>query len=85
MSVYARNYRMKRKEEPVLPVPNLRLSTTKKSDYCAMYEFLEKIGYDLNRNIHEQFCEKYGLIPKKKRKGSPNSYFPSDCNEKNPL
>jgi hypothetical protein len=37
-----------------------------KKDYKQTYEFLnEKLGYDLNskKTIHEQFCERYNLIP----------------------
>ena len=30
-------------------------------DFRSCYLFLQKIGYDLNRNLHEQFCEKHNL------------------------
>jgi hypothetical protein len=32
-----------------------------RKDYLKMYKIFDKIGYDLKQNIHEQFCEKYGL------------------------
>jgi len=31
-------------------------------DYINTARFLSKLGYDINKNIHTQFMEKYNLI-----------------------
>ena len=33
-------------------------------DYCRAMEILSMMGYDLTKNIHEQFCEKFNLPQK---------------------
>lgn len=37
---------------------HLKLSFPTEEDYILMRKFLEKIGYDTSRNIHEQFMER---------------------------
>lgn len=51
-----------------------RLVGIKKTDYIEMYRFLKKIGYDITLPIHEQFCSKYGLKPKKRLANYKNHY-----------
>ena len=41
----------------------LTLAAPSIEDYTEMYLTLKKMGYDLNRDLHIQFCEKYGLSP----------------------
>lgn len=41
----------------------LTLAAPKREDYIEMYLTLKKMKYDLNKDIHVQFCEKYGLTP----------------------
>jgi hypothetical protein len=73
------------KEKRKLRVPessdvmDLRLSATRPSDYCDTYDFLERIGYDLSKDISMQFCEKHGLryVPRDSR--SVNKTTPEDC------
>lgn len=45
-----------------------QLWNVRRSDWIETFEFLKKIGYNLSgdKTIHEQFCEKYGLNPKKR-------------------
>jgi 3-hydroxyacyl-CoA dehydrogenase len=40
---------------------SLKLTGVQASDWKGTFEFLKSIGYDLNRNIAEQFAEKYSL------------------------
>ena len=47
-------------------------------DYKLTYEFLRRIGYSLDRSIHEQFCERHNLIPTTK-KVFKDYYSPKDC------
>ena len=35
-------------------------------DIWAMEDFFDKIGYDITKNIHQQFCKKYNLDCKEK-------------------
>lgn len=56
----------------------IRLWNPTKQDYIETYEFLKKIGYKLDESIHEQFCEKYELKPKK-GKPKKNHFSPNDC------
>jgi hypothetical protein len=70
INVYAREYRKRKKQEQQEPEdkvrkspPAIRLSATRPDDYCEMWEFLSSIGYDVNGNVHLQFCNKYGLTP----------------------
>lgn len=50
-----------------------------KSDWCRMFDFMKKIGYDPDQDIHTQFCEKHGLQPKKKPPQFTKPYLYSDC------
>jgi hypothetical protein len=39
----------------------MNLVGLREDDFKSTYLFLQSIGYDLSRNLHEQFCEKYNL------------------------
>jgi hypothetical protein len=39
----------------------MNLVGLREDDFRSTYLFLQSIGYDLSRNLHEQFCEKYNL------------------------
>lgn len=68
-----------RAKEPPKFTAHIRLSKTDKEDYVKTYELLEKMGYDLNGDIHLQFCERYDLEPRNPRQ-SFNFYFSAeDC------
>ncbi len=56
----------------------LMLFNTRDTDYREMYLFLEMIGYDLKRDIHIQFCEKYNLQPRERPKKSENFFSLED-------
>lgn len=62
--------RGKKKEKEYIE-PNIQDDFTflhpTKEDWAWMYQMLQRLGYDLNENIHKQFCQKYGLQPKKDR------------------
>lgn len=49
----------------------LKLSSVRREDWLQTYSLLKDMGYDLTKNISEQFCLKYGLKykDKKDRKG----------------
>ena len=55
---------------------NLAMHGIGKDLYIEMYQFLEKIGYDLTRPIAEQFAEKYNLTVKERCKYRKNRYNP---------
>jgi hypothetical protein len=58
----------------------LSLGNVSIKDYVLMYQFLERAGYTLgNNDIHEQFCKKYNLKPKKKKAVFNNHYSEKDC------
>jgi hypothetical protein len=60
----------------------LTLSGIKQEDYCTMYDFLSKIGFNVSGDIHLQFCEKWGLkVSKSPRKGVENKWTYKDCQE----
>lgn len=50
-------------KEKVIRV-DFRSGILSKKDYCRTLEILTQMGYDITKNIHEQFCEKFSL-PKK--------------------
>ena len=54
------------------------LWNVRKGDWIETYKFLESIGYNLNENIHKQFCEKFGLLPRKRMKEKSIQYTPKD-------
>ena len=37
-------------------------------DYELMYELFKELGYDITKNIHNQFCERHNLIPDTRKK-----------------
>jgi hypothetical protein len=51
-----------------------------KNDYHDMYIFLRGIGYDLNQNIHEQFCKKWNITYVPQEKEFNYHFSPKDCN-----
>ena len=58
----------------------LTLTGISKGDYCNMYYFLSKIGYNPEMDIHTQFCEKWSLlVSNESRKGDENHYTYEDC------
>lgn len=60
----------------------LNLIGTCKDDYCQMYSFLSKIGYNPELDIHSQFCEKWGISTYKERViKNKNKHTYDDCKE----
>jgi hypothetical protein len=57
-----------------------QLFNVKKSDWVETFLFLKEIGYDLSsdKSIHEQFCEKYNLKPRKRMYEKSIQYNPKD-------
>ena len=47
---------------------NIRLDRPTPEDYAAMYEFMAVIGYDVNKDIQEQFIDKWNKVSQKKLK-----------------
>jgi len=59
---------------------NIKAAT--KTDYLLMYEFMKKIGYDIDQDVHQQFCDKFKLKYKKRSRKTLNSILPDGS--KNP-
>jgi hypothetical protein len=57
----------------------LQLGNISMRDYVDMYEFLEKLGYSLEGDIHEQFCKRYGLTPHEPKNKFNRHYSAQDC------
>lgn len=57
----------------------LRLGKPEKQDYIETYELLDKMGYDLKKDIHIQFCEKYNLKPRQPKKEFKGRLSPEEC------
>lgn len=57
-----------------------QLWNVRKKDWIETYEFLKKIGYDLSsdKTIHEQFCEKHNIKPRKRMYEKSIQYKPKD-------
>jgi len=78
----AKTYRKKGEKKPASKTSGLKLGNTTKKDWCLMFAALEKMGYDLTRDIHQQFCEKHNLPPRKRKPSEKLiTYIPSDCTE----
>ncbi len=67
-----------KKSQPKKNIP-LNLGNISIKDYTAMYEFLKKLGYSLEGDIHNQFCEKYNLTPNNPKNKFNRYYTASDC------
>jgi len=50
------------KKKPKKNIP-LSLGFVQLKDYEDAYKFLELMGYSLKKDLHEQFCMRYGLTP----------------------
>lgn len=50
-----------------------------KDDYIETYQLLEKMGYDLKKDIHTQFCEKHNLTPRNPKKQHTSYISPEEC------
>lgn len=64
-------------------VIEFKLNCPTKKDYQLMYQFLTNIGYDISKDIHKQFCDKYDLSYKNRSQISQSHYLFDG--EKNPL
>ena len=59
----------------------IKLGKPTKEDYASMYEFMSIIGYDVNKDIQEQFIDKWNKVSPKKLKyrrrttGNVSAYF----------
>jgi len=67
----------KEKKEKIEYRP-LTLAAPSMEDYVEMYLTLKVMGYDLTKDIHEQFCHKYNLIP-----NNPKQKFRHHISQKN--
>lgn len=70
-----------KKNKPLVLPSDLRapmLFNVDKQDWIDMYQFLKNIGYSLDRNIHEQFCEKHNLKTRKRMHEKSLQYSPQD-------
>ena len=60
----------------------LNIIGASKGDYCQMYSFMSKIGYNPEMDIHLQFCEKWGIkTPKQRSVKAKNQFTYQDCQE----
>ena len=64
-------------KEPIKNTP-LQLGNPSQKDYEFLYKSLEKMGYNLSQDIHEQFCMKYGLTPNSPKQTFKNHYTQKD-------
>jgi len=55
-----------------------QLWNVRKQDWIDTYNFLEGMGYDLKKNIHEQFCIKHNLPMRKRMYEKSLQYSPKD-------
>lgn len=58
---------------------HMTLRFTSQQDYCSMYELLSLMGYDIQKNIHKQFVNKFSLEYQKRTDGWRNDYTLEDC------
>jgi hypothetical protein len=72
------NKGQRKSKEPLKNNP-LQLGNVSIKDWVEMYKFLEKAGYSLEKDIHEQFCERYELQPKSPKQTFKNYYSQKDC------
>jgi hypothetical protein len=56
-----------------------KLGNPSKEDFCVVYDFFSVIGYDLSKDIHLQFCEKYDLTPRPRHPKQKNRFSVEDC------
>lgn len=54
--------------------PQYILNGTNKEDYIRMYEIMEELGYNPDGDISKQFCDKYGLKYRHRRKKDLNAF-----------
>jgi hypothetical protein len=75
------NYNKKYRKENSTGVDGrmLKLNPTKKEDWCKTYQFLKQIGYDVTKDIHEQFAKKNGLTYKERPARNILQYTWRDC------
>jgi hypothetical protein len=58
------------------------LTTTTKDDWCVMYSYLTKMGYNVFEDIHQQFLDKHGFVKYKKKDSKYRRLWnPEDCLE----
>ena len=55
-----------------------QLWNVRKEDWIETFEFLKSMGYDLSKNIHEQFCVRHNLEPRKRMYEKSIQYTPQD-------
>jgi hypothetical protein len=68
----------KEKKEKIEYRP-LTLAAPSMEDYIETYSTLKVMGYDLTKDIHEQFCKKYNLIPNNPKQKFKHHISQKDC------
>lgn len=59
-----------------------KMTSTTKTDWCLMYYTLQKLGYNIHEDIHQQFLDKHGLTKYNERpKKNKILWKPEDCLE----
>jgi hypothetical protein len=50
------------------------LNGANRNDYLAMYNFMIHLGYNPDEDVSKQFCEKYNLVYKRRKKRDINAF-----------
>lgn len=66
--------RIKEKPRPDGSLRSMVIVHPSRYDYLMMYKAMEQMGYDLEKDIHLQFCEKYNLPPKQRQIKNKNKW-----------
>jgi hypothetical protein len=73
-------YNHSRKKTSYKEEVKIGLTRLRKQDWCQMYSFLEKMGYNTNEDIHAQFIKRHeGLEYKQRPRKNTLTFIGSDC------
>lgn len=76
---YRKGYRRKQDDSRNVDSSHIDMKGIRKLSWCQTYEILSKIGYDVTKDIHEQFVNKYGLSYKQRPIRNIATFTPEDC------
>jgi hypothetical protein len=79
MREYQRERAKHKVKQPVEVSKGFKLNKPGIEEYERMYGFLISAGYDVSKDIHIQFCEKYNLVPKPRGIKDRNQFTYEDC------
>jgi len=76
---YRKGMRLRDKKTKDIDSVHIDMKGLRKSEWCRMYDAMERLGFDVTDDIHRQFVEKHNLRYKNRPKRNTIHFTREDC------